>query len=398
MKFTVKTKSGATIQVEAVSESEAIANLSNKGIRVMSIKGDAANEAVVKKVSAEEVAKFCAALETFQRVHAPMILALEQIAAASEANLRAAVLEVLKGMKAGKTFDEAVKDSGAFPSILQPIFKASFQSGKFIESLRLLTKIYEEKQKFTSGLIFMLIQPALVLSTIVGFALFVLYFQVPNDRLMVKEIGTTPPSALRMAIFMGDSLVIVGPIILVAIAFAYWRVSRTKGELMARLYPVLESKWNIGVGSVIRCVDLTMFISILSMMAGSGLQQTDILRNLAAVFEGKPFGNELARAAADSERHGDLVKALKDHVKRLPGDIMFAIQLGMTTANLYEVTGTLADSYFGKCKKEMDKAGQQVTAIAMLLCAMGIIFMIALTMAIKMQILSKMSLSGGGSI
>jgi general secretion pathway protein F len=240
-----------------------------------------------KKVRRKDVLVFTPELHTLVKSGFPLDRSLSVLGQLAESPALAEVVQdVLKEVKAGKSFSEALtKYPDIFPKVYVNMVKAGEVGGMLEDVLGRLVSFMETSENLRSYIVGALIYPALLSVVGVVSIIILTLFVVPRFALIFKDMGV--PLPLPMVILKGFSDFLSGywwlALAFIAIIFFYLRRLRSGAE--GRL---LWDRWLLRLpllGMVIRKIEVARFARTLGTLLHGGvplLQGMTIVREIIA--------------------------------------------------------------------------------------------------------------------
>jgi len=259
----------------------------------------------------------------------------------------ALVKELRLSLADGKSFEQALADTGAFAPLYVNIIKVAEATGSTKEALARLAEDREREAKLRSSAFSAMLYPAFLIVTAIAAVVVILMVVVPRFK---DVIGTgeqaLPPSA-KFVFAASDWLVANGTWLAVGVvgtAIAIWLLCRIASvqawfEAVGLRTPV--------VGHLMRMGLTVRFTRTLSMLLGNGVglpEALDLTRNV--------IGN--SRIANVIATMGDELRKGQDFIEPLRRSRMFAplvvnmLKVGEETGSLGKASGHIANMYQDK--------------------------------------------------
>ncbi len=254
-----------------------------------------------KKIRHKDLLVFTHELHTLVRSGFPLDRSLAVLGQLAESPAMAAVIQdVLKEVKGGKSFSEALgKYPAVFPKVYVNMVKAGEAGGALEEILARLASYLETSDDLRSYILGAMIYP--VLLSVVGIASVTILtlFVVPRFASIFQDMGV--PLPLPMAILKGLSSFLSGYwwLVLIALILAGYYFKRFRESEQGRLK---LDRWLLRiplVGAVLRKVEVARFSRSLGTLLHGGvplLQAMTIVREI--------IGNQSIAMAIEPIRNG----------------------------------------------------------------------------------------------
>ncbi len=256
------------------------------------------------------------------------------------------ILEMADLVKQGKTFAEALGHyQDVFPKFYQEMVKAGEKSGQLEESLKLvamqLKKDYALRRKVRSAMVY----PVIILIAMVGIGVLMMIYVVPTLVSTFKELNVELPASTKLIIFLSESILKSGIIILAAgagISYAALKYFRSESgrETLAWLFtkmPVI-SGINQKFNSARTCRTLSSLIS-------SGVDILEALSITKGVIQNRFYQNVLEDAKSKIQKGETISSAFLSDDGIYPPLVGEMIAIGEETGELSKMLLRLAAFY-----------------------------------------------------
>ncbi len=342
--------------VESMSEKSAVQVLQEKGFLVVGLKEKRQwNLTLVgPRVSKREIATFTGLLATMLSTGLPLSDALENLVQQTNNKFFKEVLQsIIHDVQSGMTLSEAM---GRYPQVFDELYlnlvKAGEISGKVDEILGKVAETLESNLDFESKVKGALTYPAVVVTAMLGIAIFMITTIIPQIGGFYKQYGAELPLATRILVDIGNFAVgyfwVVGIVVGLMIYFVRVIMKNPAGA-----YLVNNFMLNMPVmGRLNQETTITIVCRTMGMLLYSGVAILDSLRIMAKAVPNNYFRTGLLAAAAMVEKGLPLSLAIKRD-RNFPSIIGQLLAIG-------EETGTV-DSSFTKIAKYYQEITERKT-------------------------------------
>jgi len=256
------------------------------------------------------------------------------------------ILEMADFIKKGKTFAETLGNyQDVFPKFYQEMVKAGEKSGQLEESLKLvamqLKKDYALRRKVRSAMVY----PVIILIAMVGIGVLMMIYVVPTLVSTFKELNVELPASTKLIIFISESILKSGIIILAAAAGIFYAAlkyfrSDSGRKALAWLFtktPVI-SGINQKFNSARTCRTLSSLIS-------SGVDILEALSITEGVIQNRFYQNVLEDAKGKIQEGKTISSAFLSYDGIYPPLVGEMIAIGEETGELSKMLLRLAAFY-----------------------------------------------------
>lgn len=269
----------------------------------------------------------------------PLTRALEFLYAQVEHPLlKRAIASIAKDVTAGVSVAESLEK---FPNVFDELFinmvRSGETSGNLEEVLDILAEELRKAAELRSKIIGALIYPAIIIVTMIGVSLFIVFFVFPRILTLYQSLNVKVPLMTRILIaviqFLTNNATAlgIGFLLLIFGAFVALRTARGKRvfDRLSLTFPVFKT--------IVRKVNTVQFARTLYSLLKSGLPTPQALEITARTFK-NGFYRESVVAMAVAVRQG---KRLSEIIAQTPNAIYPPIVSQM--ASVGEETGALND-------------------------------------------------------
>ena len=359
--YTGRTRGGQDVSGQRVADTikAAVAALRSEQVRVTKIdavKGrlrTAKKQRRSKKVPAKNLAIFTRQFSVMIDAGLPLVQCLEILGEQeSDKNFSRIILETRASVEGGSGLADAMRrHPGAFDPLFTNMMAAGEAGGILDTILTRLATYIEKNVKLRGQIKAAMTYPIAVITIAAIVVAAILWKVIPTFADLFAGLGAELPLPTLIVIALSNSLVTLGPLVIVigfALTFAFRQVYATdKGRLVVDgillKTPVL--------GMILRKVAVARFCRTLSTLLGSGVP---ILEGLE--ITAKTAGNAVIEAAVMTTRsaieRGETVSAPLRDTKVFPAMVTQMINVGEATGALDTMLEKVADFY----EEEVDTA------------------------------------------
>lgn len=188
------------------------------------------------RVSLKDKIIFTRQLSVMIKAGLPIIKALEALGKQTDnAYFKKIIAEISTQVKGGKTLSKTLERyPGVFPEIYVAVVRAGEETGQLADVLLNLADQQEKDADLVSKIKSAMIYPAVILVTLIGVVILIIFFVLPNLQAVFADSGAKLPLATRL--LLSTSSIIQHYFLFVAVffaalyfAFRYW-VKRPSGR------------------------------------------------------------------------------------------------------------------------------------------------------------------------
>jgi type IV pilus assembly protein PilC len=256
------------------------------------------------------------------------------------------------------TSDAFARHADVFPPLMVSMIRAG-ETGGFLEgALESISENFEKEVKLRGKIKSAMTYPVIVLVMSLISVIAMLVFIVPVFQKMFATLGGKLPLPTLMLVYVSQSMVWIGPILLVLfIAFSIWWPKNKHTERVRKRLDPLKLKMPV-FGLLLRKIAVARFSRNFSDMIGAGVP---ILRALQIV--GETSGNwviqEALKEVAESVRQGHSLSGPLANQPVFPPMVTQMIAVGEDAGSLEVMLDKIADFY----DQEVEAATEQLTAM-----------------------------------
>lgn len=356
---------------------------------------------VFGSISAGHLATFCRQAAAYLEAGVDPVKALGSLQQQFAATALGPVLgRVQAAVRRGESLDEAMaREPGAFDDQFLAMIRVAEARGGVPETLRMLSRHYEARQRMIRQARSALIYPAAVVIIGLGVGWLLTAFVLPRLVEVLQDMtrgrGASLPGPTRALMAFSDFMVWIGwwalPIGAVVGVFLLLRFYRTPTgkatiDEIGLAIPVL--------GPLLRNLDVARFARTLATLLEAGVDYGTSFDLTAGVVRLAPFRRALRGVRAEVLEGTTVSRALAD-TGRFPADVIAYVETGEDSGRLPESLDKLADEYEDRAEHMIKNLGSLVQPLIIIILG-GFVFFIAL--ALVMAYISVIANFAGGGI
>ncbi|OGF59773.1 hypothetical protein A2W40_01530, partial [Candidatus Giovannonibacteria bacterium RIFCSPHIGHO2_01_45_12] len=284
----------------------------------------------LKRVSLEEKLNFTRNIAVMIGAGVSLSKALEVMARQTQNDkFKTVILAITDAIKNGRSFADAIGEhKTVFPKFYQEMVRAGEKSGKLEESLKLialqLKKDYALRRKVRGAMVY----PVIVMIAMVGIGILMLIYVVPTLITTFEELKVQLPLSTRLIIFVSQSILQSGLILLAGAAVAGYgayrwaksKMGKTQLDWLFTHLPVIKGI-NQKFNSARTCRTLSSLIS-------SGVDILEAISITKEVLQNHLYQNILDDARAKIQRGETISKAFLSSGELYPSLVGEMIGIG----------------------------------------------------------------------
>jgi len=349
------------------------------------------------RVSSGQLSQFCRQFGTYLQAGVDFNRALSSL----DKQFRGTALGPVIGrldvaIRSGSTLEEAMSaDPQTFSPMFLSMIKVAEARGGAPETLKMLAKHYESRQRLIRQARSAMIYPVVVLTFATGVIYLITVFVLPKILALLQDfdrrnqLPAMTQALMTFSRFMSSIGWWLVPAVLVGTGVFLVRFHKTKGgkelmDRMALMTPIL--------GSLCRKIDTTRFARTLSVLLDAGLDYPRSIDLTADVLMMSPIQNLVRSSRVELIAGKDLSETLARGRQFTP-DVIAVITSGEETGKLPESLAHLADDYEEQVETMVKNLGQLVQPLLMVILGGFVGFICLAVLMAYAQML--MSAAGG---
>ena len=377
--YTAKNQSGETRGGEMIAPDEkALAKqLRSEGYILTSVKEIEGERKAVsvkfldrfKKVSLKEKMMFTRNLAVMVASGVSITRAMNNLALQTKDKTFQNILKDIRSeLESGKQLSEGLaKYPGTFGDLFVNMVRVGEVGGNLDEVLAIVATQLEKEHDLTSKVRGALIYPAVVLTAMVGIAILMLTYVLPQIMGVFKDMAVTLPASTQFIVNISDFLrahAITSTVIMVAFVVGVRLALGTK--IGKRIMSLVLIKMPLISGLVIK-INCARFARILSSLLKSGVSVIDALRIIGETLTNYYYRQELIGSIEEVKKGLPLSKVIYRNPKIFPILIPQMLEVGEETGETEKVMLKLAEFYEDEVNNITKNMSSIVEPILMLL-------------------------------
>lgn len=357
--------------IEAAERSSAIATLTERGLRPISIKEDASSSKKFAgsgffrrgSVKSDALVMFTRQLSAMTSAGVPLVRSLASLQQHTESDVLKKILaDVIKDVEDGSPLAAALeKHPNAFSDVYVNMVRAGEAAGILDDILKRLAKQQEKnatiRKKVKSAMTYPMVLIVITIGSFFGLMLFV----IPQIGKILKDLGgpdaklpALTQGMLSISGFITSYWYIVIPAFAGVVVFLtrYIKTSKGKAQFHRLILKVP------GISGIIVKVSVARFARTFSALMGSGVPVLEAL-NVTARAVGNTVYEEALLKAADGVKSGTTLSSIIEKDPLFPSIVAQMLTVGEETGQTDVVLLKVADFY----EEEVDVAIDGISAI-----------------------------------
>jgi type II secretory pathway component PulF len=300
-----------------------------------------------------------------------------------------------EAVKRGDSFAEAVaREPQAFDALFVGMIKVAEARGGLPETLRLLSRHYENRQSLIRQVRSAMIYPIAVLFVAAGVVALMTLWLLPMFASLLKEIAGRSaelplPSRILMAFsgFMQSAGWLVMPLVMIGGPLVLLWLYRT-GPGKAMMDRMIL--WVPVFGPLVTKIDTTRFARTLAALLNAGVDVGSSMDLTADVVHLDPFRLAVRRART-FVMNGDAMSEALNKTRQFGPDVIAVVDSGEETGKLPESLDHLADDYEEQVAYMVRNMGQLIQPLLLILLGGVVLFIILAVFLPYLSILTNLS-------
>jgi len=275
---------------------------------------------------------------------------------ASNARVKAIVSDLLRSVRGGASFSEALAKHHPrpFSRLYINMVRAGEKGGVLEVSLRRLAEFLEARAAFNEAVVSALAYPLVITTVGAAAIVFLMTFVIPRFATIFSDLGQTIP--LPTQILMSVS----------AVMTSYWWVGATlamAGVLAWRIWtstPQGRASWDQFllrlpiVGALALKIETARFARTLGTMLKSGVPVLGAMTVVGDMMSNQAVGTSVGRLADGVKRGGTIASGMQEH-GAFPALAVHMVRVGEETGRLEEMLLKVADTFETDVRSELKR-------------------------------------------
>ncbi|PIT88588.1 MAG: hypothetical protein COU29_02310 [Candidatus Magasanikbacteria bacterium CG10_big_fil_rev_8_21_14_0_10_36_32] len=287
--------------------------------------------------------------------------------------LRNVIEQVKNDIESGQQFSDVL---AKYPSIFPPIYvsmiAAGESAGKMEDALTQVANQMNKSQRLTSKIRGAMIYPSVILTAMVGIAIFVVFYILPKIMVMFEEVKVDLPLSTR--VLMGVTKFGQHYWWLVIIIIAGLIILGNRLMKLAKFKKFIHSL-NLKIpifGPVAKKINLARFTLTLSSLLASTIPIIEATR-IAAQVLGNVIFKENVMATAESLKQGEsLSTILMRYPETFPPMVTEMIMVGEQSGNTEKMLSELAEYFNNEVENTMNNFTTIIEPVIILALGLGV--------------------------
>lgn len=346
--YRATTAAGAIVEgvIEAADERGAVERLKNSGVIPLKVVAprEGAGRRFTGRSSRSELLTFTTELSALLGAGLPLDRSLNILSEISESNeMRAMIKEVLKSIREGSAFSEALqRHPRIFPRLYVNMIRAGEAGGVLDVVLDKLNEFLDSSQELKEHVVSAMIYPVILLATGSLSIAVLLVYVLPRFSTIFAEMGTTLPFTTQLIIDFSAGLKSYWWVIIAVAAaslFFFRNYTRTpEGRLS---WDRLKLRL---MGDVIRKIETARFARTLGTLLKSGVPLLQALNNSKDVIGNQVIASSID-AVAKGAKEGQGIAGPLASARVFPALALSMIKVGEETGQLDTMLLKVAATY-----------------------------------------------------
>jgi type II secretory pathway component PulF len=298
-------------------------------------------------------------------------------------------------VKRGDSFAESVaREPQAFDALFVGMIRVAEARGGIPETLRLLSRHYENRQSLLRQVRSAMIYPIAVIVVASGVVALITIWLLPMFASLLKDVARGSadlplPSRVLMAFsdFMRTAGWLIVPFVLIGTPLLLLWLYRTRPGKAAMDRMIL---WVPVFGSLVSKIDTTRFARTLSALLNAGVDVGSSMELTSDVLHLDPFRRAVRDARAFVLNGEELSEAL-DKTRCFGPDVIAVVESGEETGKLPESLDHLADDYQEQVAYMVRNMGQLVQPLLLIVLGGVVLFIILAVFLPYLSILTNLA-------
>lgn len=344
-----------------------------------------------KPVDAKDLIFFTKQLGVLLKSGVPLLQSLELLSEQFTGQLRSIIINLKDGVKEGKSLaDGLTLYPKTFSKIYVQLIKAGEATGKLEVILDRLTQYLERQDEIQKKVSGALSYPLIQIGVICLVVVVIMVAVIPNLQSMLKSGGKELPFATKILLngsylFSNYYLPIILVLLLIAVAFQYWKSTPSGKETIDRITLKLPL-----IKFFARTSAVAQFCNTLGMLLESGVTLSNALDIVCDIIDNTILVKTLKDARDKIIKQGKITPFLKE-TGLFPPMAIYLINTGEQSGKLDFMLLTVAKNYETELTELTDRITDNIPTIMTFVMAAVVGFIM---FAIMGPILEMYNISG----
>ncbi len=236
-------------------------------------------------------------------------------------------------IRKGRTFHDALKNTGIFGSYYVSMVEVGEASGTLPAVLEKISEAREREQKVRGKLVSSLIYPSLLITLAIGAITFIMVQVVPSIKDMITGSGAPVPPSAQFVIDVSDWLIANGWNVLIGVPVAVLLLVVLFGQGGLKRGFARVASYMPLVGGIMRKAAVVQFCRILGTLLAAGVSLPDSLKLMRPSLGNKVMQATVTEMEQALRRGEDFLHPL-ERTKYFPKLLSRMLRVGNETGNL----------------------------------------------------------------
>jgi len=292
-------------------------------------------------------------------------------------SLKKMIADIAFEVDAGSLLSDAfAKRPKVFSNFFVNIIRSGETSGKLDEVLNYLADEMEKNYDMTSKIKGAMIYPIFILVGLLGVAIVLLVYVIPNLTSMLSESGAQLPLSTRIVVAVSDFLIKYAVLIIIAVIGLVFLL-----KLYLKTYQGRRNvdylKLHIPVfGSLFKYIYLMRFTRSLSTLLKGGVTITKSLEIVSEVVNNTIY-KEIILATLESVNDGNPLSTVMENEPTIPKMVPQMLSVGERTGKIDVVLDKVTEFYGREVDKMLANLSSLMEPIIMVVMGVGVGIMVA---------------------
>jgi len=403
--YTVQDGQGVTSNgsIDASDEDQAVLQLQNKGLFILSIQAEAATKSPFSgggkkkagKVAGQDLAFFAEQLSTLLSGGVPLIRALSLLGEHGENTALASIVnDISKDVGAGGSLYKALeKHPRCFDAVWVSLVQAGEMGGQLPGALRQIANYTQSQEAVRSKIITAIAYPAVLMCMSLGVLGYFIIYIVPVFADIFRDFHLQLPMLTQVIVdisrLVTGHFILLGGFIVVSVAGIKSYLSTEVGKLTWD-----QTKFKLPlVGKFIRNIQLERLLTTMATLIRSGVSILNTISVLEGAFAKSPVIQRALRSVKNDVATGRSISAAFKNTGIFPGLITEMMWMGEESGKLPDIIGVLSKFYIEQINQFIQRFSSVIDPV-MVVGIGGIIGVIVLSIFLPIFQLSQI---GGGA-
>ncbi len=382
--YKAKDKTGKVItgEVEAQDATTASRLVRNKGLIVINVKPKGQDIATFitslrNRITSRDVANFTRQFATMINAGLPITESISILKLQAEDKMEPIIAKILSDVENGESLSTAfAKYPDVFSETYVALIKAGETGGVLDKILLRVADNLEKSEEFKGKIIGALIYPLVIIIGMIAVTFIMMIFVIPRLLSLYTQFNASLPLPTLIIIAVSNFAVSFWPLILAAIAGAYFAIS-AYSKTNAGKHKIDEIIFKIPVfGELQQKVMLADLARTLSMMVGAGVPIIEGLDITAGAISNVVIKDALIDASHQVEKGFPIAFSFAKHPEAFPYIFSQMIAVGEESGKIDDVLSKLAQIFESESDQKVKTLTAAIEPIVMVILGVGVGFLV----------------------